>query len=64
MIGPGGALRALAARPGQRLVYYCAFGERSAMAVDASREGGLGNVCHMIGGIAAWREAGGAIEEC
>ena len=64
MIGPGGALRALAARPGHRLVYYCAFGERSAMAVDASREGGLGNVCHMIGGIAAWREAGGGIEEC
>ena len=64
MIGPGGALRALAARPGHRLVYYCAFGERSAMAVDASREGGLGNVCHMIGGIAAWREAGGSIEEC
>ena len=64
MIGPGGALRALAARPGHRLVYYCAFGERSAMAVDASREGGLGNVCHMIGGIAAWREAGGSIKEC
>ncbi|MDD9991795.1 MAG: rhodanese-like domain-containing protein, partial [Rhodospirillales bacterium] len=64
MIGPGGALRALAGRPGHRLVYYCAFGERSAMAVDASREGGLGNVCHMIGGIAAWREAGGATEEC
>ena len=64
MIGPGGALRALAARPGHRLVYYCAFGERSAMAVDASRECDVGNVCHMIGGIAAWREAGGTIEEC
>ena len=64
MIGPGGALRALAARPGHRLVYYCAFGERSAMAVDGSRTGGVGNVCHMIGGIAAWREAGGTIEEC
>ena len=64
MIRPGGALRALACRPGQRLVYYCAFGERSAMAVDASRECGLGNVCHLIGGVAAWREAGGAVEEC
>ena len=64
MIGPGGTLRALATRPGHRLVYYCAFGERSAMAVDASRESGLGNVCHMIGGIAAWREAGGSVEEC
>ena len=47
MIGPGGALRALAGRPGHRLVYYCAFGERSAMAVESSRESGLGNVCHM-----------------
>ena len=64
MIGPGGALRALAARPGHRLVYYCAFGERSAMAVDTSRQIGVGNVCHMIGGVAAWREAGGSIEEC
>ena len=63
MVGPGGALRALAARRGHRLVYYCAFGERSAMAVDISRESGLGNVCHLIGGLAAWREAGGAIEE-
>ena len=63
MIRPGGALRALAGRPGHRLVYYCAFGERSAMAVDSSLECGLGNVCHMIGGVAAWREAGGAVEE-
>ena len=64
MIGPGGALRALAARPGHRLVYYCAFGERSAMAVEASRQGGVGNVCHMIGGVAAWREAGGGMDAC
>ena len=63
LVGPGGALRALAERPGHRLVYYCAFGERSAMAVDLSREGGLGDVCHLIGGIAAWREAGGSVEE-
>ena len=63
MIGLGGALRALALRPGHRLVYYCAFGERSAMAVDTSRECGVGDVCHMIGGVAAWREAGGTVEE-
>ena len=69
MIGPGGALRALAGQPGNRLLYYCAFGERSAMAVDTSRECGVGNVCHLVGGIAAWREAGGTVaggtvEEC
>ena len=32
------------------------------MAVESSRQSGLGNVCHMIGGIAAWREAGGKVE--
>ncbi len=64
MIEPGGALRALAGRPGHRLVYYCAFGERSAMAVESSRQSGVRNVCHMIGGIAAWREAGGRVEAC
>ena len=63
LVGSGGALRALAERPGHRLVYYCAFGERSAMAVDLSRDRGLGNVCHLIGGIAAWREAGGSLGE-
>ena len=63
MVGPGGALRALAVRPGHRLVYYCAFGERSAMAVDMSRECGLEDVCHLIGGVAAWREAGGSLGE-
>jgi glyoxylase-like metal-dependent hydrolase (beta-lactamase superfamily II)/rhodanese-related sulfurtransferase len=63
MVGPGGLLRELAHQPGHRLIYYCAFGERSAMAVDMSRDVGVTNVCHMIGGIAAWQEAGGAIEK-
>ena len=62
MIRPGGALRALADRPGHRIVYYCAFGERSAMAVDTSREAGVGNACHLVGGVAAWREAGGTVD--
>ena len=62
MIGPGGALTALAGQPRHRVVYFCAWGERSAMAVQASRQHGLANVCHLIGGIAAWRMAGGATE--
>src|SRR5262249_42916626 len=36
-IAPGGMLRALAARDGMRLLFYCAFGERSAMAVQAAQ---------------------------
>lgn len=62
MVGAGGALRALARDPARRLVYYCAFGERSVMALDISRENGVADACHMIGGLAAWKEAGGAVE--
>lgn len=62
MVGAGGALRALARDPARRLVYYCAFGERSAMALDISRENGMAGACHMIGGLAAWKEAGGTVE--
>jgi glyoxylase-like metal-dependent hydrolase (beta-lactamase superfamily II)/rhodanese-related sulfurtransferase len=37
-IGPGGMLSELAKSTGKRLVFYCAFGERSAMAVQAARK--------------------------
>ena len=59
-IEPGGMLRRMAA--GRRIVYYCAYGERSALAVQTSHELGLDNVCHLVGGIDAWVKAGGAIE--
>jgi sulfur dioxygenase len=58
-IGPGGILHDLAAT--KRLVFYCAFGERSAMAVQAAQDAGLTSACHIHGGIAAWKEAGGAL---
>jgi glyoxylase-like metal-dependent hydrolase (beta-lactamase superfamily II)/rhodanese-related sulfurtransferase len=48
----GGVLHELAKR--QRLVLYCAFGERSAMAVQAAKDAGLTNVSHIHGGLAAW----------
>ena len=62
LIGAGGLLRGMASASAKPLVYYCAYGERSAMAVQASQEGGLENVSHLVGGIAAWIEAGGPIE--
>src|SRR3972149_7003261 len=37
-----GLLRQLARAAGKRLVFYCAFGERSAMAVQAAQAGGGG----------------------
>ncbi|HEX4618615.1 MAG TPA: MBL fold metallo-hydrolase [Steroidobacteraceae bacterium] len=57
----GGILHALAASSGKRLLFYCAYGERSAMAVQAAHEAGLAS-CHLQGGIAAWKAAGGPIE--
>ncbi|HVN46120.1 MAG TPA: MBL fold metallo-hydrolase [Steroidobacteraceae bacterium] len=62
--GPGGTLHALARSTGKRLLFYCAFGERSAMAVQAAQDAGLRNACHLQGGIAAWKAAGGPIEPC
>jgi len=58
----GGMLHEIAAATGKRLVFYCAFGERSAMAVQAAREAGLANSCHLKGGIDAWKSAGGPLE--
>ena len=60
-IGPGGMLHELATGTGKRLVFYCAFGERSAMAVQAARDAGIANACHIHGGLDAWRKAGGPL---
>ena len=57
-IVPGGVLYELANATGKRLVFYCAYGERSAMAVQTAREAGFANACHLKGGIDAWRAAG------
>jgi sulfur dioxygenase len=59
---PGGMLHALATATGKRLLFYCAFGERSAMAVQSALDAGLASSCHLQGGVAAWKAAGGPIE--
>jgi rhodanese-related sulfurtransferase len=58
---PGGMLREVAAATGRRIVFFCAFGERSAMAVKAAKEAGLANTAHIAGGIDAWKKAGGPV---
>jgi rhodanese-related sulfurtransferase len=60
-LAPGGLLFELGRSTGRRLVFYCAFGERSAMAVEAAREAGLSNVCHLRGGLSAWKQAQGPL---
>ncbi len=58
---PGGMLREVAAATGRRIVFFCAFGERSAMAVNAAKDAGLLNAAHIAGGIDAWKKAGGPV---
>ena len=61
-IANGGILKELARSTDKRLVFYCAFGERSAMAVQAAQESGLERACHVTGGVDAWRRCGGPME--
>lgn len=60
-IRSGGVLHELACATGKRIVFYCAFGERSAMAVQAAQDAGITSACHIHGGLAAWREANGPL---
>jgi sulfur dioxygenase len=60
-IAAGGMLRELAKSTGKRLMFYCAFGERSAMAVQAAQDAGFAAACHIEGGIDAWKKAGGPL---
>jgi sulfur dioxygenase len=60
-IGSGGLLHVLAEATGKRLLFYCAFGERSAMAVQAAQDAGISSARHIQGGINAWKNVGGAL---
>jgi rhodanese-related sulfurtransferase len=60
-IRPGGMLFELASATQRRLLFYCAFGERSAMAVQAAQDAGLERACHVQGGIDAWKKADGPL---
>ena len=62
-VEPGGLLHELATATGKRLVFYCAFGERSAMAVEAAQAAGLTTACHIKGGIDAWKKIGGPLRD-
>jgi glyoxylase-like metal-dependent hydrolase (beta-lactamase superfamily II)/rhodanese-related sulfurtransferase len=57
----GGMLREVATATGRRIVFFCAYGERSAMAVAAAKDAGLANPAHIAGGIDAWKKAGGPV---
>ena len=58
----GGILRELAPRRGKRLLFYCAFGERSAMAVQAAQDAGL--LAARISKAASTPGSGPAVHSC
>jgi glyoxylase-like metal-dependent hydrolase (beta-lactamase superfamily II)/rhodanese-related sulfurtransferase len=60
-VNRGGVLYELAASTGKRLVFYCAFGERSAMAVQAAQDAGISSACHLHGGVDGWKKLHGPL---
>jgi glyoxylase-like metal-dependent hydrolase (beta-lactamase superfamily II)/rhodanese-related sulfurtransferase len=60
-ISAGGMLHELATATSKRILFYCAFGERSAMAVQAAQDAGLKTTSHIKGGIDAWKKANGPV---
>jgi len=60
-IAAGGMLHELAKSTAKRILFYCAFGERSAMAVQAAQDVGISSARHIQGGIDAWRKASGPL---
>jgi rhodanese-related sulfurtransferase len=46
----------------KQFVFFCAAGQRSALATHTAQRMGLKPVAHISGGFAAWKNAGGPIE--
>ena len=44
-------------------VFFCAAGWRSALSAATAQRMGLGPVAHVDGGFAAWKAAGGPVEQ-
>ena len=48
---------------GNRFVFYCASGWRSALSARTAQEMGLENVSHISDGFGGWKKAGGPVGE-
>lgn len=48
---------------GNRFVFYCASGWRSALSARTAQEMGLENVSHITDGFSGWKKSGGAVGE-
>lgn len=47
---------------GNKFVFFCAGGMRSALATKTAQDMGLTPVCHIEGGFGAWKKAGAPVE--
>lgn len=48
---------------GEKFVFYCASGWRSALSAKAAQDMGLSNVSHIEDGFGGWKKAGGPVGE-
>lgn len=48
---------------GDRIIFYCASGWRSALSARTAIEMGLENVSHIEDGFTGWKKAGGPVSE-
>ncbi|MGG6462398.1 rhodanese-like domain-containing protein [Solilutibacter silvestris] len=48
--------------PGDRIILHCASGGRSALAANALKALGYGNIAHLDGGFKAWQAAGKPVD--
>lgn len=46
---------------GNKFVFFCAGGVRSALAAKTAQDMGLTPVCHIAGGFAAWKKSGAPV---
>ncbi|MFL6796948.1 MAG: rhodanese-like domain-containing protein [Xanthobacteraceae bacterium] len=46
----------------KRFVFFCAGGQRSALAAETAQRMGLRPVAHIAGGFGAWKAAGGPVQ--
>ena len=61
-LSKGGVLNIMVTSEGKEILFFCAYGERSALALKEAQEFGLEKVTHLAGGFNAWLQAQGKVE--
>lgn len=61
-IDPGSPYHRDVFASGNRFVFFCAMGWRSALSTKTAQDMGLTPVCHIEGGFDAWKKSGAPVE--